>query len=200
MKKYIKLACLAVLSVCIINISAVSATEQNVDDLVKQYQIKKESAQKKIAQDTAKRQAKESADKADCEQAKAKANERTHEIKKSLGLNPDEKNLYNSFFGEVIDFSNKGVFICNSSVWQMVFSGGETCTDSDRILIHTTDDYVNGQMFKDNGFLYIRVENYKYTTVMGSTNSVPAYKPTKFKASEIDYRTYLQDKSIEQCK
>ncbi|MDE6224142.1 MAG: hypothetical protein K2M23_01555 [Alphaproteobacteria bacterium] len=84
-----------------------------------------------------------------------------------------------------------------------------------RKFIYTNDkDYAIGDYFRSNGFFYIRTGIYKYTTVIGSINSIPVLSPTSYKISDIndkikplrekdkkgmDYITYLIDKNITSC-
>jgi hypothetical protein len=109
----------------------------------------------------------------DCYQARKKAEQRKKEIVKEIG--EDFEELYERVSG----FEPGGVFI-----------------DNNEYFVYTTDvDYYTGERFRGNGLLYKQVGNYKYKTTEGTMRSVPAYRATKFEASELDIKTYLKDKN-----
>lgn len=126
----------------------------------------------------------------DCTQAKEKANARKQEIFKELGTEKIAKFI--NF--KVVDFPNNGIIIandCRNSYYDC---------EEQRYLIYTADtDYATNEIFNDKGLLYKRVGNYKYQTVMGSINSIPAYEATEYSIKEINYKTYLKDQSISAC-
>lgn len=137
------------------------------------------------------KKAEEEARLADCTQAAEKARARKKEIMKALGVSSLTK-----IRGKVVDFASNGVFVeggCNGIGGVMAFFGVDEC-DSQRKFIYGSTNYVSGQSF-DAEYIYIPSGTYKYTTVTGATNSVPAYKQTKYKLSEIDYFKYMKDSS-----
>ena len=136
----------------------------------------------------------------DCEQAVAKATQ------KRLSFPDEDTFLYygpvtvdkNGVFEEkseyeVIDFASEGVFIKKSGLLSSLFS-------TQRYFVYTQDkDYATNEKFRLNGKIYKKTGNYKYTTLLLGTNSVPAFKATKYKISEIDPKTYLKNKSLSCC-
>jgi hypothetical protein len=135
----------------------------------------------------------------DCIQAAAKV-KHAEQQNKSNGI---------SLSGEkVVDFANNGIVIANdcSSVRAagMMFGtlgtlAAMNCEEQWKF-IHTTEtNYTKGAKFKDKGLLYKRDGNYKYTTVMGAVNSIPAYRATQHKRLDTMHKTYLKDKSLQCC-
>lgn len=130
---------------------------------------------------------------ADCKEAKNIAEIKLKKIEKELG-----KDL---FIGEgyvISDFASDGVMVEPSPLVKALafaFIGVFSAPiQSDRAFIYGSTDYVNGESFNDAMYIYRRVGNYKYQNVSGGINSVPAYKKTLHKASELDYKTYLKNK------
>lgn len=124
----------------------------------------------------------------DCKQALKKA----ENYKKSIDYD-NLDNLYNLSEYRVVDFAKDGVFINYCEKYSCY-----------RYFVYTKDtNYANGDLFNYGGVYYKRDGFYKYTTTMGGTNSVYAYKPTKYKIADvknkIDYKTYLKDKNILDC-
>ena len=104
--------------------------------------------------------------------------------------------------GRVVDFADDGVMIMKDEGPDLglLFTTGMLSINEKRIFVYTSDtDYATDEKFKDGGYLYKRVGNYRYTTVSGGVNSVPAYEATKYKKNEIDPKTYLSDKSLKCC-
>jgi hypothetical protein len=139
---------------------------------------------------------------ADCKQAIEKAKKHRNEIGEPgtmrifnaghTTVNP-EGEIISSELYRVMDFASNGVMVSNCG-----FVVGASC-DNERVFVYTTDtNYANEDVFRGKGLLYKRDGNYRYTTVIGSQNSVPAYRATQYKASEIEYKTYLKDKT-EEC-
>lgn len=130
-------------------------------------------------------------DLADCEQAVQKAIDRRKFINKDshylfkAGVYPNKKGLlqvYNN--AKVVDFASDGVFLQVGSF---------------RAFIYTKNtDYASGETFKAD-VIYEKVGNYKYTTLWGGTNSVPAFKATQYKISEINPKHYLRNKKLSCC-
>jgi hypothetical protein len=171
-----------------------AGTASPLDDLAKeQSQIKKNNAAAAVAA-------------ADCKQAKDKRDARVKEIKIALGLDTNEKNLFMNIEGKVVDFAKDGIFISNTCAdpytaglmfGQFGAVVAMNCTEERRFIYTSNTDYANNAKFDNKGLVYHKAGNYKYTTITGATNSVPAYKETKYKASEIDIKTYLKDKTFE---
>lgn len=171
-------------------------------------QINKEIEQNRIAEQKKKEQqaiekAKAEAQKADCKQATEKAQKRLNQIKSSVGTD-----FIYDIQGKVVDFADNGIIISTdcSGIWNNSWWMGELGTllaancKEERSFIYTKDtNYATNDKFNDKGLLYKKVNNFKYTTVTGATMSIPAYKETSYKASEINYQTYLKDKSIAEC-
>lgn len=89
----------------------------------------------------------------------------------------------------VVDFAKEGVMVAD-------FNPSGT-----RRFIYTQDtDYATRERFRNKDMvLYKRDGNYRYTTVTGATNAIPAYRATKYKLSDINYETYMNDKSTRCC-
>lgn len=143
--------------------------------------------------------AKTEAQKVDCKQAKEQAQKRVEQIKTTLGAN----SIYNMNC-LVVDFANNGVIVsCNSLLATMLNEYGPSkasaCRDNRAFIYTKNTDYATNEPFNNKGLLYKRAGNFKYITVTGSTMSIPAYRETSYKESEVDYRTYLKDKSIQYC-
>ena len=122
----------------------------------------------------------------DCKQAYMKAQQKAEQDRKEKKY----KNLERFTQAKVVDFANDGVMI-------------EDRYKNGRIFIYTNDqEYATGEDFRGD-FLYQKVGYYKYRTVMGNTNSIPAYKATEYRVAEIDKErsmdTYLKDKSLPCC-
>lgn len=177
---------------CII-FSCVSVYAGALDDLMVEKQAEKAKAAERSAQQ---KQAKQQqlADIADCEQAVEKALEKRKQISTEHFCAdttikvPWVEGIVVTHYpcGVVKDFASDGIFVDDK--------------DGHRIFIYTNDtDYATNEKFNTNGLVYARVGNYKYTTITGATNSVPAYKATNYKASELDLRTYLNNKTLRCC-
>ena len=122
----------------------------------------------------------------DCKQAYLKARQKAREYAKENNL----KGLKRFSYAKVVDFANDGIMI-------------EDRYTNGRVFIYTDDqEYATGEDFRGD-FLYQKVGYYKYRTVMGNTNSIPAYKATEYRVAEIDkigsMDTYLKDKSLPCC-
>lgn len=82
----------------------------------------------------------------------------------------------------VTDFAKKGVFI------------------DDWAFVYTSDtDYATGERIRHDNLIYKKVGNYKYKTVTGATQSVPAYEATTTKNYEIMLSFYLNNKKLSCC-
>lgn len=128
----------------------------------------------------------------DCKQAYMKAQQKKEEnAKKYEGL----KRFNNA---KVVDFADDGIMVEEEELDFVLFNGFER--KRKRVFIYTTDqEYATGENFRDD-FLYKKAGYYRYRTVMGGLNSVPAYKATEYKVSEIDKeeseKTYMQNKNL----
>mgnify|MGYP005756854639 CR=1 FL=1 len=167
-----------------------------------------QAAEQKRKEQQAAAKAKTEAQKADCKQAKEKAQKRLEQIKTALGMKSNEKNIHYSLTGKVVDFADNGIIISTdcSGVWANGWMLGALGTlmaancEEERTFIYTKNtDYATNEKFNNKGLLYKKAGNFRYTTVTGATMSIPAYRETSYKASEIDYKTYLKDKSIKYC-
>ena len=165
-------------------------------------------AEQKKKEQQAIQKAKTEAQKADCKQAIEKAQQRLKQIKTALGMNVNEKNLFYNLTGKVVDFANNGVIISTdcSSIWANGWMFGDlgilaanNCKEERTFIYTKNTDYATNEKFNNKGLLYKKAGNFRYTTIMGSTMSIPAYKETQYKASEISYKTYLKDKTIKSC-
>lgn len=158
-----------------------------------------QAAKQKRKEQQAAAKAKTEAQKVDCKQAKEQAQKRVEQIKTTLGAN----SIYNMNC-LVVDFANNGVIVsCNSLLATMLNEYGpskaSTCRDNRAFIYTKNTDYATNEPFNNKGLLYKRSGNFKYITVTGATMSIPAYRETSYKESEVDYRTYLKDKSIQYC-
>lgn len=188
-----------------------------LDDLVEEQRL--ESKQKKAQAEKQQKQKEEQVKKqeqllidiADCEQAVAKAIEKRNSIsdEETYIINPyvvgatKEGIIKNIAMGmrsstglidfgdiKVKDFAKRGVFVD-------VF---DELKGRYRYFIYTKNtDYATNEKFKEQDLIYKSAGNYKYTTAQGSINSVRAFKATKHKVSEIDPKTYLQNKNLSCC-
>lgn len=123
-------------------------------------------------------------------------------------MKSNEKNLRYNLIGKVVDFADNGIIISTdcSGIWANGWMFGTFGTlmaancEEERTFVYTKNtDYATNEKFNNKGLLYKKVGNFRYTTVTGATMSIPAYRETPYKASEIDYKTYLKDKSIKYC-
>ena len=178
--------------------------KKQINNEIKQAQI----AEQKKKEQQAIAKAKTEAQKADCKQAKEKAQKRLEQIKTALGMKSNEKNLRYNLIGKVVDFADNGIIISTdcSGIWANGWMFGTFGTlmaancEEERTFVYTKNtDYATNEKFNNKGLLYKKVGNFRYTTVTGATMSIPAYRETPYKASEIDYKTYLKDKSIKYC-
>lgn len=147
---------------------------------------------------------------ADCKQAIEKATTRKTEIEKELGKEIITSNLS----GEIVDLAKNGIFVENNcykkyknaetmymlnNFWgDVAYMNAANCEENRRFFYTDHTDYIIGQQYSP-GKLVVYDGVYKYTTVAGSRNSVPAYKQTKYDKKEINYETYLQDKTNTDC-
>lgn len=183
-----------------------------LDDLVSQKQVEK-AEQKKQAEKQKQQKAnkeKEHAqlleDISDCEQAVAKAIEKRNKISNEktyvfnsyvVGATKDgliSHMAKTPFLNDpseiyITDFARDGVFIT-------VYNDGWK-----RYFIYTTDtDYADNEKFRETNLIYISAGNYKYVATDGSTRSIPAFKAIKkHNVSEINPKTYLQNKELSCC-
>lgn len=165
-----------------------------LDDLAASVATKKEQ---KVAQ--AKQEQQRVANLADCEQAIKKAKQ----WKRETGL----KSFY-IFEEGFYFFTDQGKFsggitenIPTDSQYVSDFASDGVFIQGNDKFIYTKDkDYATGDKFRGKGLIYTKVGNYKYTTVTGATKSVPAFKATKYKASEMNYKAYLKNKKLQCCK
>lgn len=169
-----------------------------LDDLVSQKQVEKAEQKKQAEKQKQQKSNKEKEpaqlleDISDCEQAVAKAIEKRKSISAndikvfdSNFLIPGKDGLLYFPIGDVnvVDFASNGVFVSGH-----------------RYFIYTKDtDYATNEEFRGEGLIYEKVGNYKYTTITGATRSVPAYKATSHKISEINPKTYLKNKNLSCC-
>lgn len=146
---------------------------------------------------------------ADCKQAQKKAKDRKQEIEQELG----KEVVFKGISGKIVSVTSKGVFVENdcyekykqaeavsmvNDYWgNWAYMGAATCRENRRFVYTDNDDYLVDHTFS-SPYLFVSMGGYKYTTLGGKT-SVPAYKETKYKTSEIDYQTYLNDKSNTNC-
>ena len=181
------------LFLCVFCLNYTNSYAGALDDLAnqKQAEIAEQKKQEQKKQKKAKEQAQLLEDIADCEQAVQKATE----ARKAIG----DKKLYifkdgvfvdnDGFLDEfsdriVVDFANDGVFVGR---------------EHDYFIYTKNQDYITRETFKENDVIYERVGVYKYTTVAGSTNSVPALRATKHKVDEINPKYYLKNKNLNCC-
>ena len=73
----------------------------------------------------------------------------------------------------------------------------KNCKQSERVFLYTSDtEYLNDEYFKDENYLYYRDGVLKYKTIIGSTNSVPAFKRSNYRIDELYYKKYLNNRKI----
>ena len=180
--------CLSVFCFSCVNVYAGA-----LDDLAnqKQAEIAEQKKQEQKKQKKAQEQAQLLEDIADCEQAVQKANDARKAIGDSKiyvfkkGVFVDNDGFLDKFSNSiVVDFANDGVFIGR---------------DHDYFIYTKNKDYTTRETFKENDVIYERVGVYKYTTVTGGVNSVPALRATKHKVDEINPKYYLKNKNLNCC-
>lgn len=171
------------------------------------------------------KEAKNKLDIEDCKQAQEKA----YQARRSMGYDDimiysdnEFVNLHNKivqrtqqFPYKVIGFTSKGIIIkadC-SSVEKLNNTLGDmggflkmagmylesSCSEDVSFIYTSYKSYPTNGTFNGRGFVYSRSGSYQYKNKAGITTSVPAYKETSHKISEIEYKTYLHDKSVK-CK
>ena len=135
---------------------------------------------------------------ADYQQAITKVEKRLDEIKNALGLKKDD-DLY-IIKGYVVDFSDNGIMLKTNCA---LVGSLDTLEEmkiplqrircNQRVFLYTKNtDYATGDVFNGRGLIYKKVGNYKYTTITGAINSVPAFKATKYKIDELNYTKFLR--------
>ena len=160
----------------------------------KREQLEKQKREERKKQDEErkkKEQAKLLEDISDCEQSVAKAIEQRKFIsegEKILAFGNEHVVDSNGYVKKadsvprVVDFAPNGVFI------------------SGPYLVYTKDtDYATNEYFRHNDFIYKKIDNYRYKTVLGGTKAVQAFKAIEHKTSELNPETYLQNKNLTCC-
>lgn len=71
-----------------------------------------------------------------------------------------------------------------------------SCKEKTEFIYTSYTSYATNEEFTGRGLLYARAGTYKYKNKAGNTISVEAYKETNYKATEIEYKTYLHDKTL----
>lgn len=164
-----------------------------LDDFIQQKQEEQKATQ---AQDNMK---------ADCKQAYDKA----FEVRKKLSVSSNDifipctrtpcrdrdwvvkgnkangENLYSCDCLKVNDFGKGGLLLAK-------LFGSKNI----RFVRTTNTDWYTGATFEED-YVFVRDGNHKYKTASGNMESVPAYRKTEYKASDLTLRTYLKDKSID---
>ena len=170
-------------------------------------------------------QQKEAKDKADIEDC-IQAQEKAFQARKSMGyedimIYSDNEfvNIHNKivqrpqkFPHKVIGFTPKGILIsadCSSvrnlnnvlsDMGGFVKMAGmyleSSCSDEATFIYTNYKSYATNGAFDGRGLIYSRSGSYKYKNKAGITTNVPAYQETSHKVSEIEYKTYLNDKSL----
>lgn len=171
------------------------------------------------------KEAKNKIDNEDCKQAQEKA----YQARKNLGyhdimiysnnefvdLNNKIVQMPRQFPRRVIGFTSKGIIISvdcsdvknlNNVLGDM---GGfikmagmfleSSCSEDTSFIYTNYKSYGTNEIFNGRGLVYIRSGSYQYKNKAGITTSVPAYKETNHKISEIEYKTYLKDKQLKCC-
>lgn len=138
---------------------------------------------------------------ADCQQAKEKAKKRAREI----GIDKNDTQKFTTFSGfgaTVEEFLADGVIIkkdCGAIKafgWWLFVDNADSTGCKKEYVIYTNDkNYGTHEDFRDKGLLYQRVEHYHQY----DGTYLPAYKETPYKISDVDYHTYLKDKTIKEC-
>ena len=185
------------LFLCVFCLNYTNSYAGALDDLANQKQAeiaeqkKQAEKQEQKKQKKAKEQAQLLENIADCEQAVQKATEARKAIgDKKLYIFKDGVFVDNDGFLDffdvslVVDFANDGVFVGSGH---------------DYFIYTKNQDYATRERFKENDVIYERVGVYKYTTVTGGVNSVPALRATKHKVDEINPKYYLKNKNLDCC-
>ena len=132
----------------------------------------------------------------DCKQAKEQVLKKFYEIK--------GENLTIFHKTKVIDFASDGVMLeqnCYALNTKWIFPELrnllKNCNHGDRVFVYTDDtEYVKNEAFRDGNYLYYRDGIFKYTTVIGATNSVPAFRKSGHKINELNYKNYLHNRNL----
>lgn len=143
---------------------------------------------------------------ADCKQAISKSKQRRNEINKlgelfildkTTTLNQTNHTSNWSHCLKVIDFAKDGILLksnCTSSpVANLLLEVFVGCEDK-YYFIYTSDKYADGECYKDWRYLHRDVGVYNW-----EGKRIRAFKKTNFKVSEIEYQTYLKNKTLKCC-
>lgn len=143
---------------------------------------------------------------ADCKQAKIKAQARNDELKnkegnivvldESITSNNENRTSNWSFCFKVVGYDNGGIVVesrCTFSPIANILLDAFVGCEEKNYFIYTSDDYADGECYKDWQYLhkYAGVYNWK-------GKRIRAFRKTNYKISEIEYQTYLKDKT-HQC-
>jgi hypothetical protein len=143
---------------------------------------------------------------ADCKQAKEKALQRNNEIKSIAGnvmildetiASGNQNRIGNwSYCLKVIGYDKEGIVVesrCTFSPVANLFLASFVGCEEKNYFIYTQNDYADGECYKDWSYLH---KDAGVHTWKGKR--LRSYKKTNFKISEIEYKTYLKDKT-HQC-
>lgn len=142
----------------------------------------------------------------DCKQAKERAKRRHDELNQIAGnlmildetitSNPQNKTSNWSFCLKVIDYGNDGIVVesqCTTSPLANMFLKSFIGCEDKNYFIYTSDAYADGECYKDWRYLHQNSGVYNW-----NGKRIRAYKATNYNISEIEYQTYLKDKTL-QC-
>ena len=143
----------------------------------------------------------------DCKRAMEKAKLRNTELNNSEGnlmildetitSNPENRTSNWSFCLKVIGYDNTGIVVrsgCTFSPLANLFLNPLIGCEEKEYFIYTDDDYADGECYKDWQYLHKDIGIYNW-----KNKRIRAFKKSNFKISEIEYQTYLYDKSLKCC-
>ncbi|MBQ7659498.1 MAG: hypothetical protein IJS26_01970 [Alphaproteobacteria bacterium] len=168
----------------------------------KEKQEREEKERFKKEQEAAKR----AEEIADCKQAIDKAQQRNNEIKNIAGnvvildetitTSNQNKTSNWSYCLKVAGYDKEGIVVesrCTFSPVANLFLAAFVGCEEKRYFIYTQNDYADGECYKDWSYLH---KDAGVHTWKGKR--LRSYKKTNFQISEIEYETYLKDKT-HQC-
>lgn len=142
----------------------------------------------------------------DCQQAMGKAEKRSNELNneetllildESITTNAENRTSNWSFCLKVIDYDRAGIIVqssCTFSPLANIFLNPLIGCEEKNYFIVTTDNYADGECYKDWRYLHKDVGVYNW-----KGKRIRAFRKSNFKVSEIQYQTYLQNKNLRCC-
>lgn len=144
----------------------------------------------------------------DCKQAMSKAKSHHNEIKNIAGelmildetitSNPENRTSNWNFCLKVMGHAENGIMVksnCTPSPFVNLLLVAFIGCEDKSYFIYTSTKYADGECYKDSEYLHKDAGVYTWK----GYSKLRAYQKTSYKVSEIDYITYLKDKSLKCC-